>query len=166
MKTVFVDDSYRFEIEILGDKVSINGNIVPLDAKNISNNHFHFLLDSKSFSAEIVKIDYKTKEATIKVNGNEYRAILKDEKDILLEKMGIEINEVPHVAELKAPMPGMVLDVFVKPGDQLSKGDKLLVLEAMKMENLIKSPSEFVIKSIEINKGDKVEKNQVLLTFE
>src|SRR5690606_2035418 len=122
--------------------------------------------DSKSFSAEIVKIDYKTKEATIKVNGNEYRAILKDEKDILLEKMGIEINEVPHVAELKAPMPGMVLDVFVKPGDQLSKGDKLLVLEAMKMENLIKSPSEFVIKSIEINKGDKVEKNQVLLIFE
>jgi len=70
------------------------------------------------------------------------------------------------VNEVKAPMPGLLLNVMVKPGNQVFKGDNLLVLEAMKMENMIKSPTDGVVKSIEVEKSSAVDKNQVLIKFE
>jgi biotin carboxyl carrier protein len=62
-------------------------------------------------------------------------------------------------------MPGLVLKVFVSNGDEVKKGDNLFILEAMKMENIIKSPSDVSIKNIKIVPGDKVEKGQVLMQF-
>jgi biotin carboxyl carrier protein len=70
------------------------------------------------------------------------------------------------VLELKAPMPGLVLNIVVKEGDSISKGDALLVLEAMKMENNIKSPTDGIIKKIHAVKGNAVEKNQLLISFQ
>jgi biotin carboxyl carrier protein len=70
------------------------------------------------------------------------------------------------VNELKAPMPGLVLDVRVKVGDVIKKGEPLVVLEAMKMENVLKSIADVTIKKIAIEKGNAVEKNQVLIFFE
>jgi len=70
------------------------------------------------------------------------------------------------VSNLKAPMPGLVLDISTKEGETVKKGDTLLILEAMKMENAIKSPTDGIIKNIAINKGEAVEKNQVILNFE
>jgi biotin carboxyl carrier protein len=67
---------------------------------------------------------------------------------------------------LKAPMPGLVLEFRVVPGDKVVEGDALVVLEAMKMENILKSPGEATVKSIEVTKGQAIEKNQVLITFE
>lgn len=166
MKEVQVDSKCKFEIEQDGSNVVMNGVPVQLDIKDVSEGHFHFLLDNKSYSAELVSIDYKSKEATIKVNGKEYHTVLRDEKDHLLTMLGIETTVSTASLELRAPMPGLVLDILVKPGDQIKKGDQLLILEAMKMENLIKSPADYIIKTVEIQQGDKVEKNQVLLHFE
>lgn len=166
MKEVQVDGEYNFGIAEDGANAVINGVSIQLDIRDISEDHFHFLLDNKSYSAELVSVDYKLKEATIKVNGKEYKTVLKDDKDHLLTLLGIE-NTVSHASsDLKAPMPGLVLDILIKPGDQVKKGDQLLILEAMKMENLIKSPADYTVKSVEIQQGDKVEKNQVLLHFE
>jgi biotin carboxyl carrier protein len=58
------------------------------------------------------------------------------------------------------------LEVSVEVGQAVVKGDTLLILEAMKMENVIKSPTDGVIKSVSVNKGDTVEKNQLILNFE
>jgi biotin carboxyl carrier protein len=63
-------------------------------------------------------------------------------------------------------MPGMVLSVSVAEGQQVQKGDPLLVLEAMKMENVIKSPGEGTVKSIAVKAGAAVEKNALLIRFE
>lgn len=60
-------------------------------------------------------------------------------------------------------MPGMVLQVMVESGQQIKKGDAIVVLEAMKMENILKSPSDGVVKTVKVIKGDKVEKNQVMV---
>jgi len=62
-------------------------------------------------------------------------------------------------------MPGLILGISVTIGDTVSKGDTLLILEAMKMENSIKSPTDGVIKNIAVKKGETVEKNQVILNF-
>jgi biotin carboxyl carrier protein len=103
--------------------------------------------------------------AEIKVNGNTYNITSKDQFDILLEQLGFNHLNAGAISDLKAPMPGMVLKVFVQEGDTLQKGDNLFVLEAMKMENIIKAPAGVVVKSIKIKPGDKVEKGQVLITF-
>ena len=67
---------------------------------------------------------------------------------------------------VKAPMPGLVLDILVEAGQSVNKGDNLLILEAMKMENIIKASGNGVVKNININKKDAVEKNQLLIEME
>jgi len=70
------------------------------------------------------------------------------------------------VNDLKAPMPGLVLDVLVKEGQQIKKGENLLVLEAMKMENNLKALSDAVVKKVNVGKGARVEKNEILIELE
>ena len=62
-------------------------------------------------------------------------------------------------------MPGLIIDLKVKTGDTVKAGDSLLILEAMKMENMLKSPGDGVVKNVKVKKGDAVEKNQVLIEF-
>ncbi len=80
--------------------------------------------------------------------------------------MGLANLTASKVNNLKAPMPGLVLDILVKPGQEVEKDTPLLILEAMKMENVLKSPTDGTVKSLGAAKGDAVEKNHVLLTFE
>jgi biotin carboxyl carrier protein len=85
--------------------------------------------------------------------------------DLLLEKMGLSSANNAVVSEIKAPMPGLVLKIFVEEHQEVKKGENLLVLEAMKMENIIKAPADVTIKSILIKEGGKVEKGQVMIAF-
>lgn len=78
----------------------------------------------------------------------------------------MSLSGAAKIKELKAPMPGLVLNVLVQVGQSIQKDSPLLVLEAMKMENVIKSPIDGIISSISIINGDKVDKNQVLIQFE
>jgi biotin carboxyl carrier protein len=99
------------------------------------------------------------------VNGRNYQVILKDQFDLLLEKMGLNNTSSGKVNNIKAPMPGLIIDMRVSAGDMVKSGDSLLILEAMKMENIIKSPGEGIVKSVKVKKGESVEKNQVLIEF-
>lgn len=166
MKKVLVNDSQSFEIEEEGGAVMIDGAQVKPDLYTISENRYHLILDHRGYQVEVIEKDDQAKSAVIMVNGKGYRVQLKDEKDRLLETLGFETNARSSIRDLKAPMPGMVLDILVDAGQQIKKGEQILVLEAMKMENLIKSPSDLIVKSIEVNKGDKIEKGQPLLYFE
>jgi biotin carboxyl carrier protein len=89
----------------------------------------------------------------------------KDQFDVLLDKLGLSDLNTVKVSEIKAPMPGLVLKVFVAEGAEVKKGDSLFVLEAMKMENIIKSPADVIVKTVKIKPGDKVEKGQILMQF-
>ena len=80
--------------------------------------------------------------------------------------MGFEVGATKKVNDIKAPMPGLILDINVKVGQEVKENDALLILEAMKMENVLTSPRDGVIKSISVNKGNAVEKNQLLIVFE
>ena len=83
-----------------------------------------------------------------------------------LDKMGMSAGADEKMDSVKAPMPGLVLDILVEAGQAVNKGDNLLILEAMKMENIIKASGNGVVKSININKKDAVEKNQLLIEME
>jgi biotin carboxyl carrier protein len=154
-----------FTIEHTDDKLLVNGNALNWDVVNLNNGHFHILNEGKSYQAEIIKTDPITKSVTLKINNNRYTVEVKDKFDLLLEKMGMSSATANKVNNIKAPMPGLIINLKVAEGDTVKAGDQLLILEAMKMENILKSPGDGVIKKIKVKKGDSVEKNQVLIEF-
>ena len=165
MYQVKVNGKYDFEIDKNGNGLSVNGEAVHVDMKQLSASGWHIIDQLKSYNAEVVSFNATEKTAEIKVNNNIYTVTAKDQFDVLLDKLGLSSLNSAKVSEVKAPMPGLVLKVFVAIGDEVKKGDNLFILEAMKMENIIKAPADVIIKAVKLKPGDKVEKGQVLLQF-
>ena len=162
---IHITANKQFTFELNGSKndLTITGNESNIQFEKIADNHFSILIGTSSYNAELIHLDAASKTACIKVNGNKYDLVLKDQYDDLLKSLGIDAGVAKKINDIKAPMPGLVLKVLVKDGDVIKKGDNLLVLEAMKMENSIKAPADATIKAIKITPGDKVEKNQVMI---
>lgn len=144
---------------------TINGEVFQIDIAELKAGTFHVLRNNQSYTVEVIKADAQFKTITLKVNGNKYELEIRDKFDELLNRLGMNTN-TKAVKELKAPMPGMVLDVLIQAGEQVLKDQPLLVLEAMKMENVLKAPADATIKNVIASKGNAVEKNQVLIAFE
>ncbi|MDO1500436.1 acetyl-CoA carboxylase biotin carboxyl carrier protein subunit [Winogradskyella maritima] len=137
-----------------------------LDAVSSSNTEFHIIDNNESFNAKVISTDFKKRMYRIEVNGNLYDVALQNELDQRITEMGFEVGSSKQVSEIKAPMPGLILEITVSEGTEVKENDTLLILEAMKMENVIASPREGVIKSISVKQGEAVEKNSLLLEFE
>jgi len=158
--------TYQVDIDKSGLTGNVNGSNFEWDVIEVKKDSFNIIKNNKSYNLEILDINKLTKEFTVKVNGLKYKLNVKDKYDELLQSLGMDNLTSAKVADLKAPMPGLVVDIAVNEGEIVKKGDALLILEAMKMENVIKSPTDGVIKNISINKGEAVEKNQLILNFE
>ncbi len=153
-----VNNTFHFEIN--------QEEISNLDAIQVSETEFHVLQQNKSYKSEIVDSDLNTKTYQVKVNNNKYNVNIFNDLDILIKAMGFEVGSTKHINSIKAPMPGLILDIAIEVNQEVKENDTLLILEAMKMENIITSPRDGVIKSISANKGDAVEKNQLLIEFQ
>jgi len=165
MLQVKVNDKYNFEVNKTNDVLLINGGPVVADIRQLNGSAYYIISNLKSYNAEVVSFNSVDKTAEIKVNNNLYTISVKDQYDVLLEKLGLNNLNSAKVSEVKAPMPGLVLKVFVKEGSEVQKGDNMFILEAMKMENIIKATADVTVKTVKIKPGDKVEKGQVLLLF-
>ena len=124
------------------------------------------ITESKVFTIYCNHIDKENKTISFLKNGENIKIKLREPLDELLKSMGLEDAMTPKVSDVKAPMPGLVLEINVKAGDIVKKGDTLLVLEAMKMENTIKCPNDALIQSVAVNKGQAVDKNAILVNFD
>ena len=144
----------------LVNNVPVEGDLLKIDAYQ-----FHLLFDRTSYSIEVLKINPEEKQLSLRINSKRVSVQLKDKYDELLHSLGLDEINHKKANDIKAPMPGMVLNVLVKDGDVVKKGDAVLVLEAMKMENILKSPTDGIIKRVAIQKGTAVEKNQLLIQF-
>ncbi|MDO7845039.1 biotin/lipoyl-containing protein [Hymenobacter sp. M29] len=147
------------------DTVTLNGEPFAWDLVDLGEGRFHVLHEGRSYNAEVVSADYATKSIALKINGQRVELNAKDRFDLLLERLGMSDAIAAKVNELKAPMPGLIVDIRVEPGQAVLKGDPLLVLEAMKMENILKAPADGTVGSIKINLRDNVQKGQVLVQF-
>lgn len=153
----------RLQVELKGTEVWLNGSPMQWDVSPLSNRHYHIIYRGKSFTAEIISVNRSTGMVELKVNHYFMQIQLKDRLDELLEKMGIQSAGYAREARIQAPMPGLILEVRVKPGDSVEAGDALLILEAMKMENILKAPAGGTIKAVHVKQKDSVEKGQLLI---
>jgi biotin carboxyl carrier protein len=154
-----------FEIAQEKDHWLLDNEVFAGDVAQLGPNHFHVLWKDRSFNIEVVEHSPAEKTTTIRINGHLITTTARDRFDLLLESMGMEKTLSTKINEIKAPMPGLIQSVAVQVGDTVQKGDTLLVLVAMKMENTIKSPGEGTVKSVRVEPGNGVEKNQVLIEF-
>lgn len=145
---------------------SFENNDFDWNCVEVKDGQFHILLKGQSLVADVVEANTAEKTFVIRINNNNYSVQLKDQYDELLQSLGMDMLNNQKESEIKAPMPGRVLDIMLSAGDTVTKGDGVLVLEAMKMENVIKSPTDGVIKKIAVVKEQAVEKNEVLIEFE
>lgn len=157
MYKFYIND--KFELELEADALE-------QDIVEYEKGRFHIMLNQRSHHAELIDHDSATKTLTIKVNNNLYTVKAEDRFDRLLKQLGFSNANTQKAAHIKAPMPGLVLKISVEVGQEVSKGDTLLILEAMKMENVVKAPNDGKIKLIKVKAGDALNKGQVMVEFE
>ncbi len=155
----------KFQVRPAHDGFSVDEEFLDWDLVQINEKTWHLLKDHVSYRVELVHIDEAEKTITIKLNNRVANVQIKNRFDLLLENLGMNSAQKKQIADIKAPMPGLVLEIKVKKGDIVKKGDPILVLEAMKMENIIKADGDGEIKSIAVEIGSSVEKNQVMIHF-
>lgn len=136
------------------------------DMARTDDTSIHVLKDHQSYKAAILQSDFLRKSYRVSVNGKPYEVRIADPLDQQISAMGFELGSARNISQVEAPMPGLILDIQVSEGDTVKEGDALLVLEAMKMENVILSPREGVVKNIAVTKGMAVDKKHLLVEFE
>lgn len=158
----------KYLLKVNGDAVFQSDDLLRTDINtaNVGSSSYHVLKNSKSYEADILSTQFNQKKYLISVNGNLYSVAIQTELDKLINQLGFSLNSNKQVNSIKAPMPGLILDINVIEGQEVLENDNLLILEAMKMENNLVSPRAGKIKSIHVSKGDAVDKGLVLIEFE
>ena len=166
MLEITVNDKNTFPVTQEDGQLLVNGMPVDWDASWQPNGLISVLYNGKSYTAIIEKTDRKNKEISLRVNGQLYKTAIKEPIDQLLSNMGMDLKAMQKAEPIKAPMPGMVLKILVTAGQQINKGDALVILEAMKMENVLKAGANATVKAIKVNERTAVEKGTVLIELE
>jgi biotin carboxyl carrier protein len=136
-----------------------------LSVLDLDENQKYILQDFKSKLISVKEENNSLKYYEIQIDGRTFKVQILDVVDQQILKMNLKSKKFNLFNELKAPMPGLVRQVYVKEGDLITKGDSLIILEAMKMENVLKSPLDGIVSELFVKPGESVEKNQILLSF-
>lgn len=155
---VSVNQNFNFEVT--------EEEITALNTVGLNAGEFHLIHENTGYKTKISEADFHNKAYSVVVNNTTYKVSIANELDKLIKEMGFEIGKTKVVNAIKAPMPGLILEINVTVGQEVNEGDNLLILEAMKMENSFDSPRSGIIKSIAVTKGQAVEKGQLLVEFE
>lgn len=130
------------------------------------NRFFLLTYKGKKFHGEIMEENLENRMLKVKINHSEYLISKKGPLDELIAQLGLDNVKVRKLSQLKSPMPGRIVAISISVGDEIEVGDSLLTLEAMKMENVLKSEGVGIVKSIEVKTDQVVDKGAVLVTFE
>jgi biotin carboxyl carrier protein len=159
------DESYAVEIEETGKsvyRISVDGHEFVVDGKKTGRTNYSLIVDNRSFEIEV---DNTGDEYRVLVDGRSYHIHLVDERRVRVggNQAGAQMQGRQNVS---VPMPGKVIAILVAEGDQVEKGQGLIIVEAMKMENEVHSPIAGEVKEIKVKTGETVEGGAVLLVVE
>jgi biotin carboxyl carrier protein len=166
MLEVKVNDRNNYAVNNEDGQWQINDKAVNFDVQFQPNGLVSVLYNNKSYTATVENVDRKNKELSLRINGQAHKIAITEAIDKLLVSMGMDLKAMQKAEPVKAPMPGMILKILVEAGQQINKGDGLLILEAMKMENVIKATASATVKSIKAVEKTAVEKGAILIELE
>lgn len=152
-----------FKVTINDDNSSalVNGTKYTFETDRENPDKLLLRIGTKIYKADNISV--QGREVNFAINGTFIKTLVKDEDELLLEKLGFASNTESSSGSLNAPMPGKILHILVNEGDEVSTGQPVLILEAMKMENELKAPSDGIVQNLFVDKNENVEKNQTLL---
>ena len=166
MNQATVNGKDQYSVEVTSDGVIINEQTHTPDIRRVGERRYHCLNGTAGFQIELLEVDKSRKQFVFKLRGQRVTVQLKDELDLMVEKLGMAQAAEVAVREIMAPMPGLIVGISVEVGQTVQEGDSVLTLEAMKMENVIKSPVSGTVEAVHVEVGNSVEKKQVLVSFE
>lgn len=157
---------HEYTVEIIDEShIQVNDHIYAVDFQSLPGQPtFSLLVDGGSFQADV----YPGEEDILQVlmRGRFYEALVEDEREKRLAAAGGSGVADSGEFQLRSPMPGLVVAIPVNEGDEIAKGDVLVILESMKMQNELKSPRDGKVARIQVKAGDSVEQRQILLSVE
>lgn len=159
-------NNFKVKVNSKWDLTISKDEVLSLDVVKLKEKKYHLLEDNQSYQGEIVDSNFNNRAYAVKVNGSVYEVSVENQLDQLIKNMGFSTGSSKNVKLIKAPMPGVVLSVNVKVGQEVAEDDSLLVLEAMKMESSLASPCSGIVKNVLVANGNTVEKGQLLIEFE
>jgi biotin carboxyl carrier protein len=165
MKYIATIDDKDFLVEVLDEKhVSVNGKTYLVDFESVSGQPVYSLIvDGRSHEGYVQEVDH---DWQVLLRGRLYSIKVEDEREKRLRAAaGGGVAETGEY-HLKAPMPGLVVAISVEEGQEVKKGQVLLILESMKMQNELKSPRDGVVNRIKIKAGESVEQKQAMLSIQ
>jgi len=145
-------------------KIFINDTLLDWEVNQLPDGRWQIFSGNRVYTADILSNHTDSKSMTVVINGHSIQVHLKTALDLRLEQMGMDsaVSKVKHVI---SPMPGLITEVKVTEGQSVTTGTPLLVLEAMKMENVLQASGDALVKHVRVKKGDRVEKGQILVEF-
>jgi biotin carboxyl carrier protein len=159
--TTIGEEQFTIDVDRNGE-VTLNGEVVDADLRDMLDpSLYSLLMGGRSRDVRMLE-----EEAfyEVKVSGSVFEVVVEDERTRRLAGLKSALGGVAGEAIIKSPMPGVVVEVPVKPGQEVAKGDVLVILESMKMQNEFKSPKDGIIKQVRVAAGDKLEQNAVMVT--
>ena len=164
MKYLATVNETTFEVDINEDSyVTVDGQRYEIDFRSVGNGPLYSLLiDGNSYEGHIEGTEDGWQ---ILHKGDLYMVEIEDERSQRLMKLGGAGPATKGDYYLKAPMPGLVVSVPVKEGQEIRQGDILVVLESMKMQNELKSPHDGTILRIQANPEDTIQQAEVMLVL-
>lgn len=160
--------SKEFQIEVNGlppkNTIKIDGKTIAAEFQEVGNyNLFLLLVNQRSYQTFIER---RANGYHVTINNNKYFVEVEDQRTRQIRQL-IKADEQPHrQVEIKAPMPGLIVKIPVKEGDEIRKGDSLVIIEAMKMENDIRASAAGRIKKIFKKEKASVDKDAILMVIE
>jgi biotin carboxyl carrier protein len=166
MKYVTTIGEREYAVEILGPgQVSVNGKVYAIDFEAVSGQPvISLLVDGGSYQANVFEGEEETLHVLLR--GTLYVAMVEDERERRLRASAGSGSADSGEFILRAPMPGLVVKVPIKEGDEIKKGDVLVILESMKMQNELKSPRDGKVVRVQVGEGDSVEQRQPMVGLE
>ena len=165
MKYISTVNDIEYAIEIIDERhISVDGRVLAVDFNPVSGQPVYSLLvDGQSVEAYVYPGEEKWE---VLLMGRQFQVMVEDERDKRLRAAaGGSISETGEY-HLKAPMPGMVVSILVEEGQKIEKGQVMLILESMKMQNELKSPRAGIVGRLRVKPGESVEQRQTLLSVQ
>lgn len=157
------DKTYQIHLK---EGVVINDNPKEVSFEKIGARSFRLTMNGKEFIGDMVAYDTLKKTMTLRIGAKKIEVQVKEPVDLFLDQIGIQLPTPKTQNQLLAPMPGLILKILVEEGQAIRKGDPLLILEAMKMENVFKAHADGQVMTIHVQEKQAVEKGAELIRFE